>query len=432
MNKHASARDSMIKESQRVDNRHEKTFVIRSISLPVQKCLSMPWKDCMRLLHQCWQHSTCLANWASHQLRLHDVSRTPGMMELPPMQAVDLYALAFGRAREGKPRLEGRAPLPIVQPQYDGGEFWAGAKITAASLLRAVERKYRQERGKIVWRRERRTPEFLYPYPFPVHQQAWSCWITEDARQQPVIACSLPGGRIHLRLRNGPEFATQISVFKQIVEGKVAQQEMKLCLQRSHTNGTNGSHYRQGGGGPNASRLNKVSYRVMVRISYRKEAAALRDGIAIEAKTGSDPFLTLCNPGVRNFVLHCPWVQHWIAAHRRFLDRFADDLKFEKRWPRARRQRFQKAQTERCEKHARRLKSWRQMTAASVVGWALRQGASRILWDDTDRSFAEELPWFLLRECVQNKCEETGLVFVPFASEEEMNLENLVEGGESV
>lgn len=410
------------------DNRQDKKWVVRSISLPVQACLSGAWKDVMLLVRQCWRHSTDLANWAAHQLRLHDVSRTPGMRELPKMEAVDLYALAFGRAREGKPRREGKPPLPVVAPQYDGHEFWAGAKIAAASLLHAVDRKYRKERGKIIWRHERRTPEFLYPYPFPVHQQVWTAWLTEDGRNQPVIAVQLPGGRVALKLRNGPNFASQMRIFKQIINGEVAQQEIKLCSQRSHTNGANGSHYRQGGGSPNGTNLHRESYRIMVRISYRLEARASTGGKVIEAKTGGDPFLTLTDPGVRSWVLHCPWVKNWVMAHRKFLDNFADDLNFEKRWPADKRGRLLLNQESRCEKHARRMNTWRQQTAAQVAGWCERQGCGRLLWDDNDKSFAEEIPWYLLRETVQNKCDEAGIVLVPVAGSEaiESKEDNLV------
>lgn len=390
----------------------EKKILVRSISLPVQECLSHEWKEFMRVMHGAWNQSTSLANWAAHTLRAADVVRTPGLKELPKLEPVDLYALAFGRDKIGKPRKQGKGPLPIVLPQYEGHEAWEGAKIAAASLLRSVDRKYRKERGKIVWQRERRTPEYLYPVPFPVHQQAWAAWITEDARHQPVVALGLPGGRVSLRLRNGPEFLREMEVLKKIVDGELSQMELKICRQSSHAHARTGEERRPGGG-------HRQTFRVMLRISYGMEVPDYDGTGIVKAKTGSDPFVTLTDPGKRTWVLRAPWVQMWITEHREFLDQFADDLKFEKRWPAQKRRNLNVYRERRCEKHARRMKTFLQQTAAQVVGWTGRQKAGRILWDDADRSFTEEFPWFQLRQCVQNKCDESGIALVASGEAEE-------------
>ncbi len=388
----------------------ERKWLTRSISLPVQEALNMEWRDFMAQIRACWRQSTDLANWASQTLARSDVVRTPGMKELPPLAFVDLYALAFGRLKERAAKKEGKGPLPVVLPQVDGPTEWAGGKIAAASLLRAVDRKYRKERGKIVWRRERRTPEYLYPVPFPVHQQAWSVWFDDTKnRHQPVVAVGLPGGRVALRLRNGPEFLREIKVLEQIEAGEVAQQELKICLQNSHAHARLGTD-RQAGGG------HRQSFRVMLRISCRLEVIDCGQNKVIEAKTGRDPFVTLTDPGVRTWVLHAPWARNWSVEHRKFLNDFADDLKHEKRWPGNKRRNLNQYRERRCEKHARRMKSFLQETAAQVVGWAARQGCGRLLWDDADRSFAEEFPWFKLTECVQNKCDEAGIVLVASAA----------------
>lgn len=392
------------------DDRDQKRWLIRSIALPVQECTSMPWPEFMRLLHGCWRQSTDLANWASQTCARNDVTRTPGMTQLPKYNALDLYALAFGREREKRGRTPDKV-LPVVAPQYDGGEFWTGAKITAASLLRRVQAKYIRERGKIIWRRERRTPEFLFPYPFPVHQQAWAPMLLDKGR--PVVAVGLPGGRISLRLRNGPEFASQMAVFRKLVDGDVGQQELVLTRQRSFRAG----HTRQdsqrlpGGGHGN-------SYRVMVRIAYRIESYAA-DPAAKHAslRTGGDPFLTLLVPGEeRQWLLHAPWVQNWIVEHTRFLQDFSDDLKYEKRWPTTKRRGLNRYRERRCEKHSRRMKSFLQETASQVVGHAKRRGCGRIVYDDSDRSFAESFPWHLFATGLQHKCDSEGLVLETAAS----------------
>lgn len=379
-----------------------KKWLVRSVSVPVQECLSQPWPDFCRLLHQCWQHSTSLANWAAHTLRAADVVRTPGLAQLPPLAPVDLYALAFGRAKEGRPRKEGRPPLPVTAPQYDGGAFWGGAKIAAATLLRKVDRKYRQERGKIVWRRERRTPEYLYPYPFPVHQQAWEVIFTE--RDQPVILAALPGGRVSLRLRQGPEFLHARKLLREIEAGDAAKLELSLCGQSSHAHARTADERRPGG-------AHTKGLRIMVRIACRREARDAPGEKTAVVRTGADPFLSLVVLGEeRPWVLHAPWARMWIVEHTRFLRQFADDLKYEKRWPAHKRRGLNHYRERRCEKHDRRMKSFLQQTAAQVAGHAARRKCGRLVWDDADRSFTEPFPWHALRQCVQNKCDELGLV----------------------
>jgi hypothetical protein len=376
-------------------------LLVRSIALPVQECTSMPWKEFCKLLHASWRQSTDLSNWASQQLARHDVTRTPGMKQLPPMQSLDLYALAFGRAKIGKPRTAGKDPLPIVAAQYDGGEFWAGAKIAAASLLRKVDRKYRKERGKIVWRRERRTPEYQYPVPFPVHQQAWTHYFGENGR--PFVVLALPGGRVTIRLRNGPEFAPALKVLQAIEEGEFGRQELIITRQRSHCNDRMDMQRLPGGGV-------RETYRIMVRIAYSREVYAGTDGAVCEANTGKEPFLTL-NDGQVGWVLHAPWVQQWIVAHRRFLDKFADDLKYEKRWPAGQRRRMNRRRERGCDKQNDRLKTFVQQTAAQVVGWAARRKCGTLMWNDIDRSFVESFPWHMLRSSLESKCDESGLAF---------------------
>src|SRR5690242_10967289 len=243
----------------------ERREFTRSISLPVQECLSHSWSEFAKMLHAAWRQSTDLANWASHILMRLDVVRLPGMTCLPNYENVDLYALAFGREKAKAARSPNKAMLPVVQSEYDDPDgFWKGQKICAAALLRKVQRKYLQDRGKIVWRRDRRAPQFLYPYPFPVHKDAWLPFRSEKTGA-PVVNLNLAGNRVSLRLRGGDEFRSALKIFDAIIAGDCSQQELSICSQSNF--GRNGRRYveRTPGGG------NKVPYRVMLRIAYRHE-----------------------------------------------------------------------------------------------------------------------------------------------------------------
>lgn len=389
--------------------RLEKKSFTRSFSLPVQECLSHSWKDFMRIMHRCWRESTDLANWASRTLQRLDVVRVPGMASLPRWEPVDLYALAFGRAKERPARNPEKPLLPVVQAQYGDESSWAGSRVCAATLLRKVCEKYKRERGKIVWRRERRSPEFLYPYPFPVHKQAWvSLW---SERGQPVLHLSLGGERVALRLRSGDEFRPALRVFGQIIDGELSQQELSICRQATH--GHNGHQVQErnpGGGG-------RMSYRIMIRFAYAREVLVSdREQRVATCRTGRDPFLTLAIGDLPPFVLHAPWVRQWIAEHQKFLQDFSDDLKYEKRWPAKKRRALNGYRERRCEKHARRMKSFLQQTAAQIVGHAVRRKVTHLDYDDESRDFVSPFPWYQLEECLKSKCENEGVVFRNVAS----------------
>lgn len=377
----------------------DKKLITRSISLPVQQCLSSDWREFLRTLHAAWRMSTDLANWASQTIARHDVVRTPDMQQLPKFEPIDLYALAFGRRKEKRGK-DGVKVLPVVDGGVGG---WEGARIAAASLLRRVLSKYLKERGKIIWRRERRTPEYLYPVPFPVHTQAWAVFFDKG---RPIISMALPGGRVSVRLRNGDEFAPAIRVLKGIEDGTIKAGELSICRQRSYCPDRKDGERLPGGG-------HRESYRVMVRISYQVQVAEPLEGNTIvQVATGTNPFITVDVPGCLPWVLHVPQMAQHIIAHKQFRDRFADDMKYEKRWPRGKRRRMLRRLERGCDKQNRRLDSFCKETAAQIVGYVKRAvkrnrlpPGIRIEWNDTNRSFAASFPWHQLRAAMSCKCE---------------------------
>jgi hypothetical protein len=444
--------------------REGKIWRTPSISLPVQKCLNVPWKEFGALLRDCWRHSTDLMNWGSQTIRRHDITHVPNFGQLPKMTKVDLYALAFGRSKEGRGRqffgcphcprkfflnqLEnGRVPLhtiqkdvpcpgmgatsirlerpllPAVVPSLVDAEFWAGGKSAAASLLRKVALKYAKERGKILRRYERRTPEFLYPYPFPVHKECWVPSLGE--RGQPMVSMSLPGGNVSIRLRRDPERPAIYRIFQRLCEGDLSYGELAIC--RQSTGVSTESFPAQVEQSQNGYRNR---YRVMLRISYQEEIHVCAGSNPALVKTGRDPFLTLIMPGVRESFWHGTqvkgWlaeqklreaqVQEWVAAHRKFLDDFQDDLKFEKRWPARVRRSMNRRRERGCDLYDRRMRTFHQQTAHQAVSMAIRNRHDAIHYDDTDRSFSPSFAWFNFRTEFEDQCVKQGLRFQHVAS----------------
>jgi hypothetical protein len=52
-----------------------------------------------------------------------------------------------------------------------------------------------------------------------------------------------------------------------------------------------------------------------------------------------------------------------------------------------------------------------QQIAASLVGYAIRRRFASIRYNDTDHSFCDQFPWFLLRERIRTDCDEAGIGF---------------------
>lgn len=421
----------------------EKKLVPRCISLPVLQCTSAPWDEFERQVIRCWELSTNLANWAAHTLRAHDATRLPGMKELPRLDAVDLYALAFGRLKERSSReratcpvcrrqffpsqlIEGHTPphqrgtrkkydcpggqavpvprkvLPVTTGSCCDAADWGGGKIAASTVLRKVERDYKTYRGKIIWRQERRTPEYLFPFSFPVHQSQWEAFMMDG---RPFVSIGLPGGRVTLRLKNGPDLAGKIKVFKQIAEGGLPHLELKITAESSRAHCRLVRDKRPGDEPARALLL-------MLDMVYKLEVYdSPADKIAV-IKTGKAPLFSMTIEGdERPFQLFAEEIRQAIIAHRRFLDRFANDLKFEKRWPRRARKRRNRRQTTGCGVHARRMVTFREQAASQFVSHAARRGCGVIMYDDTDKSFSEEMPWFLIAQQFEETCAKHGLRF---------------------
>jgi hypothetical protein len=194
-----------------------------------------------------------------------------------------------------------------------------------------------------------------------------------------------------------------VQVLHGIAEGQVKQQQLLVDSQSSRAH-CRLVHDR----GPG-----KVPMRLVLRISYSFEVEERPPGKFATLTTGKDPFLTLSIADEeRTWVLHADQVCGWVEGHRRFLQRFSDDLKWEVRMPRRKRRRRCLRSRRAVDKFDARMKTWRQQTAAQVVGHALRRGCSEVVYDDRDRdALGEDFCWFALREAIRQKCEQEGLAF---------------------
>lgn len=114
---------------------------------------------------------------------------------------------------------------------------------------------------------------------------------------------------------------------------------------------------------------------------------------------------------------HPPWivnadhVRRWQAEHRTFLQRFAEDMKREKRWPKRKRLRMNGARARRCDKNRSRLETWSHQVTASLARLAAARRVGEVIYDDSPRGFLESFPWHELKVKLAYKLEGLGIRF---------------------
>jgi len=127
-------------------------LVTRCCTLPVAEFIGGSSDSLNATLRDCFRLSTDLANWAVQALFCidsHGVAKTP-----------DAVKKWYGYDEAAK--------------SFAGWSDWAGAMKSAGCVLRAVHRKYLQDRFAVMVRHDQKCLTYRYPAPFPVHNQSWS------------------------------------------------------------------------------------------------------------------------------------------------------------------------------------------------------------------------------------------------------------------
>ena len=275
-------------------------YVIRAITIPVAGPVGLDWPELRGMLKDAWSRATRLANLAVQELMMHDCVRGPEMTKLPKMPRVNLYA---------------RFKLDV-----------SGWTQSAASLLVAVEKKYRRTRASRIWQGATTLPNLRYPQPYPVHNARWGA--SYGPGGEPLVSITLPAGRVTLRLRGGDEFRRQLKLFGRLVGGKAKRGELSLYRVRADSGDhRSGMRERDGGG-------QQISTRVMCKMVgwFPREPSQERSGMLIVSPCPDDGLLVARNEKDHHlFKIHRDDLGRRTAEHRRRLQHLADDAKLEVR-----------------------------------------------------------------------------------------------------
>jgi len=263
-------------------------------------------------------------------------------------------------------------------------EFPALPSKTVASLVESCQRKYRALRYQVIWTGTASLPTFRYPTPLPIPSQAWSCRIAED---RPILSVRIGDRRLELRLRSGKEFQRQYKQFRLLASGEAVPGEAMI--------------YQRTSGSRVVVLVKMVAW--LPRPSPQERAGTLR------VRTGADSLVIAVNAKDQQlWHYHGDHLRRWAAEHRKQLQRWADDSKYEAR-PDVK---FAGRRANAVRKYRDRMDSVTHEIAAQLAGYAERRRFAVVEYDDTDRKFSPDLPWYRLASLIAEKLDAKGIQFV--------------------
>jgi hypothetical protein len=332
-------------------------YVLRAVAMPVASPLDCSWEELNKLLREAWASTTQCSNWAMTEMYTRDTRRTDDQAKMPPMARQYLYP-------------DARKRFPALTPQ------------SVASLEQAIQNKYRALRWKLIWTCQVSLPAHRYPTPFPVHNQSWTVSIEN---QCPVVSLRIGEGRYRLRLRGGPQFRRQLADVKDMIQGRAVRGECAI--------------YQRG----QATMVKMVGW--MPRATTER---GNRENTTLRVRTEKDSLLIAINTqDERIWSYNADHVRRWIAQHRRQLQRWSEDAKYEQRPVPS----FTARRTAAVTKQRDRMRSAVQEIAAQLGGYAARRKFARVEYDDTERGYSEQFPWFILRDRIRTVLDTLGIAF---------------------
>ncbi len=393
--------------------------ILRAIALPVRCAIDgdgqhQDWNTVAEAIQDAWRNATDLANWGLAQCHLIEARRQEQngiLMGDGPSPELALYTLGITKKTIKSKRRPGGKPGPRLYPDAAKWDV-AGLPQSAAAILRAVEKKWRKDRRAALLLRSERIPCFRFPMPFPVNRQSWDCGVMRDG--QLWVSVVLPGGRVRLQLRRGPEFVRQVAVFRRIAAGELTSGELAIYrVSASNHRRIGCTEDKPTGGG------NTRQYQTMVKIVYRDTPRQKKGGAMVLLRDPDCLWVAqVCERKdfLINEDLHRRLRERMasVAAfartvkdrHATRVQRLADDYKLEVRsgTPRVRRRQL----FERCaDKYDHRMRTACQQAVAALVGFAVRQGVSRIFYDP--KGLEGTYNWSTLDSMLKNKCKEPAV-----------------------
>ena len=345
-----------------------KQYLLRAVVFPIVSPINCTWDEMRASIKQMWVETSKAANWMMTEFFMKDVRRN-GETKMPPMPSVYLYPTA----REKFPTL----PAASI-----------------ATLEQSVLRKYKAKRHGVVWTNSASLPTFRYPTPFTAPNQAWSVSVSEDC---PIVMVRIGDKRISARLKGGPRFRRQLASVKLIESGAAVKGQLEI--------------YQQG-----TDMMCKL-----IAWLPREEPARQEKTRTLVVKTGRDSFLLAFDEKHQQiWTYNGDHLKRWTMEHRTQLQRWSEDQKPEEHPVPS----FAARRRRASDRYQRRMSTACQEISSMLINYARRRRYSGIRYDDAEKGYLIQFPWFRFAESIKLKCDASGITFEKLSVE--INPETLV------
>ena len=347
-------------------------FLRRVIFLPILKPIGMDWKEFGAAVDECFCESARMANLA---MRLYATS------DLEP-----------ATGSEGKKKLPKWKPANAVYhkcrelcPSHPSG--------SVTDMLQRLQGIYAKSRFEMMITCRKSLPSFTRGrLPMSVRAQNWKATADGDGN----LVCTFTLGSLDSEgIRRGPvsvilhrhNHERHAATYQKIVGGEIQSADMKIkpC---------------------------KDGLGIAVTVMLPRKEAAAADGV-LNVRTDAESLLVWkANEDEERPPLHADQAKRMIVAQDAQRQRWADDLKFEKRWPAhvRRRMNFRRSKSLRAWEN-RRVNLIR-LAARMTVEFAKRRRLAKIEYDDSERSFVPRFAWAELSAAIANAAAADGIEFV--------------------
>lgn len=320
--------------------------MIRTICIPIAECISHTKSELYAMLRRSLDASRSVANVSATEcLRQDDITQD---------KCGKLYTY---------PRCK---------------DMYAGCSFMIASVCRAVEKCYRQDRWQM--KRGIRATRSYRSMPWPMlNNESCSTLQVYDEGEYLTAKIKLLDGHVVVRLAGGSNYRDQIRGLRKAIELDVIC-DSKLWIDRSH----------------------KAILGMSVDLP-NKEAKERNE--VVQVVSGIDYLAAMLMPRRQYpFTINADDVQQWKA----------ESVRRNQRWRQARKQgvnrrRLREESSAFAEKMQRRLKSKTHEIASQIVAKADRANAKTIELDFTVKSYLPSFPWYDLAAKIKYKSTMVGI-----------------------
>lgn len=360
-----------------------RAYRVSAITMSVASPVSCDWPTLRKVLREALVSSTALANWTVDTLVAGDVRRQPTDEKMPPRPPIYLYALA-----------------------KDSFSQWEQLDAQSAnSLMTEVERTYSSERYDCLWTGSRSVRRYRYPYPYPLSSQ--SVTLSEGGDGGIVVSIRLGGERQSLRLKTGGRYWRQTQGLRHLIQNPELLCGCQITIEK-HAGERDRSSPASTPGGGNG---HYSDIRVKIVGWFPAERPGPLGTLCVN--TTVDSLLVAVTPdGNRIWTYHADHAKRMVAAHDRHMrkmSRLSDDHKAERRKPRHEGVAWRDMLENRSRIDSDRITSLCHEVSAGLAAFSARQRVAQVMYDDSERGFANSFPWAKLKTMLGQKLRAKGI-----------------------